>query len=123
MPTDKNIYDDIRITDKPNLDSSSIAASAKAVKSVYDTTQLLDDKITSKLDVIDIDSLSDLTEIPNGWYSISEITLAGITSDWVIAKFGVLCTATSTKNTRIVLNSINPTNVNEWYSPYAYWHA
>jgi hypothetical protein len=39
MPTNKNIYDDIRITDKPNLDSSIIAASAKAVKSAYDIAQ------------------------------------------------------------------------------------
>jgi hypothetical protein len=38
MPN-KTTYEDIQITDKPNLDSSIIAASAKAVKSVYDKAQ------------------------------------------------------------------------------------
>ena len=171
MPTNKNIYDDIRITDKPNLDSSIIAASAKAVKSAYDTAQnsiadvyisgtnitykknngttqnivsemsdseaktgtsttqrtitakVLNDKITSRLDVVTISKLSDLTSKGNGWYSISNVALAGVTSNWIIAKFGSLYTATSTTDPRIVLNSVNPTNTNEWYSPYGSWHV
>ena len=170
MPNETT-YDDIQITDKPNLDSSIIAASAKAVKTTYDivqdsisdiyisdteviykknngytkdvitamidteaktgtettprtiTAKVLDDKITSRLDVVTIRSLSELTTKTNGWYSISSTTLAGISSNWIIAKFGALYTATSTKDPRIVLNSVDPTNVNEWYSPYAYWHA
>lgn len=172
MPNETT-YEDIQITDKPNLDSSIIAASAKAVKSVYDTAQnsitdvyisgtnitykknngttknivsemsdaeaktgtsttqrtitakVLNDKITSRLNVISISKLSDLTVegTVNGWYSISNIALAGVTSNWIIAKFGTLYTATSTKDPRIVLNSINPTNSNEWYSPYGSWHV
>ena len=170
MPN-KTTYDDIQITDKTNLDSSIIAASAKAVKTTYDivqdsisdvyisdeniiykknngktetvvtamsdseaktgteliprtiTAKVLNDKITSRLDVVTISKLSDLTTKTNGWYSILSTTLAGVSSDWIIAKFGTLYTATSTKDPRIVLNSINPADTNEWYSPYAYWHA
>lgn len=170
MPN-KTTYDDIQITDKTNLDSSIIAASAKAVKTTYDivqdsisdvyisgenitykknngntkivitamsdseaktgtattqrtiTAKVLDDKITSRLDVVAISKLSDLTSKGNGWYSITSTTLAGVSSDWIIAKFGTLYTATSTKDPRIVLNSINPTNTNEWYSPYGSWHV
>lgn len=171
MPN-KTTYDDIQITDKTNLDSSIIAASAKAVKTTYDivqdsisdvyisdtgtditykknngitknivsamsdseaktgtdttmrtiTAKVLNDKITSRLDVVAISKLSDLTAKGNGWYSITT-TLAGVSSDWVIAKFGVLYTATSTKDPRIVLNSIAPTDTNEWYSPYGSWHV
>lgn len=125
-------YDDIQITDEINNNSSIIAASAKAVKSAYETTQTsiantandLNNKITSRLDVKTITKLADLTAktTTNGWYSITT-TLAGVNSSWVIAKLGTLYIATSTTDPRIVLNSINPTNTNEWYSPYGSWHV
>lgn len=172
MPN-KTTYEDIQITDKPNLDSSIIAASAGAVKDVYDkaqnsisnlyisgtnltytkndgsvdnvlsamsaeeatvgtettpriiTAKVLNDKITSRLDVVTVNTIAELKNKGNGWYSISSANLSGITSKWIIQKFGnssvgYLYTATNMNDPRVVLNSVDTTN---WYSPYAYWHA
>ena len=175
MPN-KTTYEDIQITDKLNLDSSIIAASAGAVKDVYDkaqnsisevyisgtditykknngttqiivsemsdaeaktgtattqrtiTAKVLDDKITSRLEVTPVKQSSYLTADTkkNGWYSVESETIAGIEDEsWLISKFGnsrvgYIYTAICTKDPRIVLNSNDTKN---WYSPYAYWHA
>ena len=120
--SNSKIDKDISITSETDVDLEYVAASAKAVKSVNDKVVDLDSRLNN---AVDIKELSELTKegARNGWYSIDDIALAGITSNWIIAKFGTLYTATSTIDPRIVLNSVNPTDTTKWYSPYAYWHA
>lgn len=70
--------------------------------------------------VVAVSTIADLSSKGNGWYSISSATLAGVAGAWIVQKLGTLYTATCTSDPRVVLNSTDLTN---WYSPYAYWHA
>lgn len=107
----------IGITDSINTTSDVIAASATAVKTAYDKTN-------ARFNVIAVSDITDLSSKENGWYSIKSETLDGVTGNWIVVKFGSsvgnLYTATNLADPRIVLNSTDLTN---WYSPYAYWHA
>ena len=109
----------VKISNSTNTTSDVIAASSTAVKTAYDKAQTA----INRFEVVAINSVNDLPSKQNGWYSIQSASLAGVSGSWIIAKFGTLYTATNTNDPRVVLNSVNPTNTNEWYSPYAYWHA
>ena len=93
----------------PNPDTSSNTNHIATTKWVND-----------KLSVVAVSAVSDLSSKGNGWYSISSATISGVSGAWTIQKMGGLYTATNTSDPRVVLNSTDLTN---WYSPYAYWHA
>ena len=104
----------VKISPSTNANSDVIAASSSAVKVAYDKAQAA----INRFEVVSITNINQLSSKQNGWYSIST-TLAGVNGGWIIAKFGTLYTATSTKDPRVVLNSVN---LLDWYSPYGSWH-
>ena len=104
----------VKISPLTNVTSDEIAASSSAVKVAYDKAQAA----INRFEVVSITNINELSSKQNGWYSIST-TLAGVNGGWIIAKFGTLYTATSTKDPRVVLNSVN---LLDWYSTYGSWH-
>ena len=116
----------VKISNSININSNEVAASLTAVKTAYDMAQTA----IARFEVAEISNINELLEKQNGWYFIKKASLSGIIDEWIITKFKftstdntkivTLYTATSTTDPRVFLNSLDLEN---WYSPYAYWHA
>ena len=74
---------------------------------------------SNSFNVITISKLTDLSSKANGWYKFSG-TISDVSGTWTITKAGTLYTATNMEDPRVLLSS---TDLSNWYSPYAYWHA
>lgn len=91
------------------------AAEDRVMEAIDNTVEDLKQDILNQLE----GSISDLTNMNNGWYKWKGI-LSNVNSTWIVVKMDTLYTATSLDDPRIVLNS---KNLKDWYSPYGYWHA
>lgn len=102
---------------KTGTNTTPMAISAKVLDTKINDE--ITERLNQKINVISVASKNELKNIGNGWYSITE-TFGGVRATWIVTKMGTLYTATHSTEPKYVLNSVDCEN---WYSPYAYWHA
>ena len=89
---------------------------------IKDLENKLEDQKHNFFTVVEGDLLSFL-RMANGWY-IWKGTISNVTGTWLIRKAGtendINYAAYNIEDPRVALSS---SNLNEWYSPYGYWHA